>query len=158
MKKAGKKKRVSEFATEYTLANAAKKGDIVTKLSFLIMGLGNIVHKQVVKGLMFLGVEVLYIWFMVTSGFYNLSMLPSLGWREQEKVWNEQKSVYEYTAGDQSLLLLLYGLATIFITVCFIAAWKEAVTSSYKSEVLAKNGKHLNTFKEDCKSLLDQNL
>ena len=56
MKKAGKKKRVSEFATEYTLANAAKKGDIVTKLSFLIMGLGNIVHKQVVKGLMFLGV------------------------------------------------------------------------------------------------------
>ena len=41
MKKAGKKKRVSEFATEYTLANAAKKGDIVTKLSFLIMGLGN---------------------------------------------------------------------------------------------------------------------
>ena len=105
-KKAGKKKRVSEFATEYTLANAAKKGDIVTKLSFLIMGLGNIVHKQVVKGLMFLGVEVLYIWFMVTSGFYNLSMLPSLGWREQEKVWNEQKSVYEYTAGDQSLLLL----------------------------------------------------
>lgn len=158
VKKAGKKKRVSEFATEYTLANAAKKGDIVTKLSFLIMGLGNIVHKQVVKGLMFLGVEVLYIWFMVTSGFYNLSMLPSLGWREQEKVWNEQKSVYEYTAGDQSLLLLLYGLATIFITVCFIAAWKEAVTSSYKSEVLAKSGKHLNTFKEDCKSLLDQNL
>lgn len=64
MKKAGKKKRVSEFATEYTLANAAKKGDIVTKLSFLIMGLGNIVHKQVVKGLMFLGVEVLYIWFL----------------------------------------------------------------------------------------------
>ena len=30
--------------------------------------------------------------------------------------------------------------------------------SSYKSEVLAKSGKHLNTFKEDCKSLLDQNL
>ena len=36
--------------------------------------------------------------------------------------------------------------------------WREAVKSSYKSEVLAKSGKHLNTFKEDFKSLFDQNL
>lgn len=158
MKQAGKKKKVKEFATEYTLANAIKKGDVFTRLSLIIMGFGNIVHKQILKGLMFLGVEVAYIWFMITSGFYNLSMLPSLGWREQEKVWNEKKSVYEYTAGDQSLLLLLYGIATIFITVCFIVVWKEAVTSSYKSQVLAKEGKNLNTFKEDCKSLLNQNL
>ena len=103
MKQAGKKKKVKEFATEYTLANAIKKGDVFTRLSLIIMGFGNIVHKQILKGLMFLGVEVAYIWFMITSGFYNLSMLPSLGWREQEKVWNEKKSVYEYTAGDPGL-------------------------------------------------------
>ena len=40
----------------------------------------------------------------------------------------------------------------------FIVVWREAVKSSYKSEVLAKSGKHLNTFKEDFKSLFDQNL
>lgn len=49
-------------------------------------------------------------------------------------------------------------MATIFITVAFIVVWKQAVESSYKSEVLAKNGKHLKTFKEDFKSLFDQNL
>ena len=85
-------------------------------------------------------------------------MLASLGWREQEKVWNEKKSIYEYTAGDQSSLILLYGVATVYITAMFIIVWRESVKSSYKSEVLAKSGKHLNNFKEDCKSLLDQNL
>ena len=63
-----------------------------------------------------------------------------------------------YTAGDQSSLILLYGVATIYITLMFIVVWREAVKSSYKSEVLAKSGKHLNTFKEDFKSLFDQNL
>lgn len=158
MKKADKKKRMKQFQNEYSLGKALKEGNIVTKISMLIMGFGNIAHKQIGKGLMFFGAECLYIWFMVTSGIYSVSMLPSLGWREQEKVWNEKKSIYEYVAGDQSLILLLYGVATIFITVAFIVVWKQAVESSYKSEVLAKNGKHLKTFKEDFKSLFDQNL
>lgn len=147
-----------EFATPYTVTNAVTKGDFITKLSMLIMGLGNIAHKQIGKGICFLLVEAAYIWFMIKSGIYNLSMLPSLGWREQEKVWNEKKSIYEYTAGDQSLLLLLYGICTVFITLAFILVWRESVKSSYQAEVLAKNGKHLKTFKEDIKSLFNQNL
>ena len=156
MIQAGKRKK--EFADPYTVTGAVTKGNIITKLSLLIMGLGNIAHRQIAKGLMFLVVEIGYIWFMIQSGIYNLSMFPSLGWREQEKVWNEKKSIYEYTAGDQSSLILLYGVATIYITLMFIVVWREAVKSSYKSEVLAKSGKHLNTFKEDFKSLFDQNL
>ena len=156
MKKAGKK--INEFPTPYTVTNALTKGNIITKISMLIMGLGNIAHRQIGKGIMFLAVEAAYILFMIQSGIYNLSMLPSLGWREQEKVWNEKKSIYEYTAGDQSSLILLYGVATIYITVMFIVVWREAVKSSYKSEVLAKQGRHLNTFGEDIKSLFDQNL
>lgn len=158
MKVAVKKKRRKEFQNEYSLVQAIKNGNRITKLSALIMGLGNFAHKQVGKGLVFLGVEVAYLWFMIQSGFYNLSMLPSLGWREQEKIWNEKKSVYEYTAGDQSLILLLYGVATIFISVAFFMVWKSAIQSSYQSQVLAKQGKHLKTFEEDVKSLFNQNL
>ncbi len=157
MKKTGTGKG-KEFSTPYTVANAVSKGNVITKISMLVLGAGNFAHKQIGKGLMFLAIEVAYIWFMVKSGIYNLSMLPSLGWREQEKVWNEKKSIYEYTAGDQSLILLLYGIATIFITVAFIMVWVGAVRSAYKAEVLAKEGRHLNTFKEDIKSLFDQNL
>ena len=55
--------------------------------------------------------------FMVNAGAYYLSMLPSLGWRKQEEVFNEQKQIYEYVQGDNSVLLLLYGVATIAITL-----------------------------------------
>lgn len=157
MKKTGSGKK-KEFANPYTVTKAVTKGNIITKLSMLVMGLGNIAHKQIGKGIAFLAVEAAYIWFMATSGIYNLSMLPSLGWRAQEKVWNEKKSIYEYVAGDQSLLLLLYGIATIFVTLAFIMVWRGAVKSSYEAEVLAKEGRHLNTFKEDIKSLFNQNL
>ena len=158
MKTANKNKKVRQFQNDYSLGKAIKNGNIVTRLTILFMGLGNIVHKQIGKGILFLCVECAYIWFMIKSGIYNLSMLPSLGWRVQEKVWNEKKSIYEYTAGDQSLILLLYGVATLFITVAFLVMWKASVESSYKSEVLSKEGKHLETFKEDIKSLFDQNL
>lgn len=48
MKKAGMKKgKNKEFSTPYTVTNAVAKGNIITKLSLLIMGLGNIAHKQI---------------------------------------------------------------------------------------------------------------
>ena len=54
MKKAAtKKKKAKEFQTPYTVTGALVKGNAITKLSMLIMGLGNIAHKQIVKGLMF---------------------------------------------------------------------------------------------------------
>lgn len=93
MKKADKKKRMKQFQNEYSLGKALKEGNIVTKISMLIMGFGNIAHKQIGKGLMFFGAECLYIWFMVTSGIYSVSMLPSLGWREQEK-YGTRKRVF----------------------------------------------------------------
>ena len=75
----------SEFSKEYTVTKALKHGDLFTKLSCLILGLGNIVRKQFIKGLMFLGVEALYIWFMITYGIDCLKALPGLGEVEQIK-------------------------------------------------------------------------
>ena len=42
-------------------------GSIWTKLSHLIMGLGNIARGQIVKGVLFLGLQILFITFMVVS-------------------------------------------------------------------------------------------
>ena len=153
-----KKKSGKEFQSPYTVTKAVTKGNVITKLSILIMGLGNMCHKQLAKGLLFLTIEIGYIVFMLQSGIHSLAMFPSLGTQAQVEVWNEKKGVYEYAAGDNSLLLLLYGVATIFLTILFIIAWREAVKSSYKSELLSKEGKHLNTFNEDIKSLFNQNL
>ena len=158
MKGEKKPKKVSDFATPYTVTNAITKGGLFTKLTMLVMGLGNIAHKQIIKGLLFLAIEVAYIFFMATNGVYYLSMLPSLGDREQQEIFNETKQIYEYIPGDRSVLLLLYGVATIFITLAFFFMWRESLKSAYRAECLAKQGRHVNSFGQDCGSLLDKNL
>lgn len=40
------KKRVNEFPTDYTCMKAVREGGVETRLSMLLMGFGNIVHKQ----------------------------------------------------------------------------------------------------------------
>ena len=63
----GANKKKSDFATPYTVSNALTKGGAAVKLSALIMGLGNIAHKQIIKGLIFLAIEIGYIMFIVVS-------------------------------------------------------------------------------------------
>lgn len=152
------KKRVNEFPTPYTVGKAVKEGGAATKLSMLVMGAGNIAHKQLVKGLLYLLIEIAFIAFMVMGGIHNIAMLPSLGDTAQEEVWNEAKGIYEYVAGDNSLLILLYGVATLFLCIGFILLWCSSLKSAYKAECLAKDGKHVNSFADDLRDLFDKNL
>lgn len=141
-----------------TCLEALRRGGPETRASALVMGLGNIVHGQVIKGIIFLAVEIAYIAFMVLSGFHNLHMLGSLGTVEQQEVWNEELQVYLYTKGDQSILLLLYGVATILLTLVVFWIWRGTLKSAYNVEMRSKSGRHVNTFPEDLKGLLDENI
>ena len=152
------KKKAKQFDEPYKVSKAITKGNAATKLSMIIMGFGNIAHKQVIKGLLFLAMEAAYIWFMVTSGITNLEHFITLGGNAQEEVWNEAKGIYEYTAGDMTLLFLLYGVATVFLTGLFIVTWRANMKSAYEAECRTKEGKHVNSFREDFKKLFDQKL
>ncbi|WP_417297722.1 carbohydrate ABC transporter permease [Eisenbergiella porci] len=152
------KKRVNEFPTDYTCMKAVREGGVETRLSMLLMGFGNIVHKQFLKGLLFLAAEAAYLVFMAVSGIGFVRMLGSLGTVPQQEIWDEASQVYLYTKGDQSVLILLYGVATLLLTALMICAWRGALRSAYKAECLAKEGKHINTFREDLKTLLHENL
>lgn len=57
----------------------------------IFLGLGNLAHKQIVKGILFLAVEIAYLLFMIEGGINNLYHLITLGGRAQEEVWNEAK-------------------------------------------------------------------
>ena len=124
----------------------------------VLMGFGNIMHKQKIKGLIYLAVEVAYVVFMVLNGIRFLSMLGTLGTVEQKEVWDEVNQIYTYTKGDQSVLILLYGVATILVTILMIWAWRGALKSAYKAECLDRGGRHVNSFAEDVKALLHENL
>ena len=134
------------------------KDKLIQRLSYIVCGLANIVHGQVIKGLIFLSIEISYILFMVTSGARNLAQLLTLGENLQGMTFNEAIGIYEMTAGDNSMLILLYGVVTIVITAAFIAAWAFSISSGKAAIKNANEKKHINNFIEDVRSLGNKNI
>jgi len=140
------------------LANAFLHGDLFTRLSALLMGVGIIGHGQIVKGILIFVLEIAFIIYMIGPGAANLSMLPSLGTVESGEVWNEAKQVYEYTEGDNSQIILLAGVITCFVIAAFIVLWVLQMRHSYRLQVEKEEGRHVPTLVEDVRSLFDKNL
>ncbi len=141
-----------------SIGSAFKNGSSIVKLSCLIAGLGNFYYRQLGKGLIFLLTELLYVFYMLSFGIDSIANLITLGTLEQQEVWSESKGIYEYIAGDNSMLCLLYGVVTIFITIGFLGVLIASVKSAYYSELLLGNGKSVNTFIQDLKSLKDEKI
>ena len=87
-----------------------RDGDSLTKASFFVMGAGNLFRGQIAKGLMYLVLQISFIFYFIVDGIDNLIGLYTLGTREQTKVYNEAKGIYEFVQGDNSMLLLLTGV------------------------------------------------
>lgn len=134
------------------------KDRLITALSVIFMGAGNIISGQIIKGLIFLAIEIAYIVFMFQKGLYNLGMMKTLGTSTQGMSFNEAIGIYEVTRGDNSMLLLLYGVITIVITAMFIAVWLFSVYSGKIARKHLIKGKKPNSFIEDVKSLANENV
>ena len=141
-----------------TVLKAITLGDLQTKLSIPFMGLGIFLKGLKIKGCLIFLLEVAFFLYMATSGIHALSMLPSLGEEAQGKVWNEAKQIFEYSAGDNSQLILLFGVVALFVIAGFILLWVLQIKHAYKLQLKKENNEHINSFKEDLKSLLDGNL
>lgn len=150
-----KKSKVNDLYTEYTVQNAIKKGDIFTRLSMIILGAGNFARKEFIKGILFLLSEFTFIGIMVSEGFHALYMMISLGEKVTGEVFNEKTQVYEYAMGDNSMLILLYGVITFFAIFGFIIIWRAGVKSAYKAQVKKEQSKHIPTFLEEMKTYSD---
>ena len=141
-----------------TVGKALARGDLYTKLSAVLMGAGMLFHRQRVKGVLVFLFEILFWFYMVTKGFHNLSMLPSLGTEAQGKVWNEAKQIYEYTTGDNSQQILLAGVVTCFVIAAIIALWILQMIHSYKLQRMIEKGIEVPDLKQDIKNLFNGNL
>lgn len=134
------------------------QGDIFSKLSFIICGLSNIVRGQVVKGLLYLAIEVAYIFYMIQAGIGYLSKLPTLGTEQQGMVFNEATGIYEISQGDNSMLILLYGVITIVVTAVFIGAWITSIFSGEKARQYKLAGRPVPKFFDDVASLFNSSI
>ena len=130
-------------------------GDWKTKLSFLVMGFGNLAHGQILRGVMFLLFEVVFIFYMVTTGGYWLSKLDNLGDKGPESVYNAVLDTNTTVFNDNSFKILLYGVLTIFFIIAFIYTWRANVKQNKLINQILKSGKKLKSGKDDLKSLVD---
>ncbi len=147
------KKKSFRFPNVFkAIGNFFKKfavGSWKTKLSYLIMGFGCFAHKQIVRGCVFLLVEVAFIKYMISKGMYYLSMLPTLGINERGQVWDEVNEIYVYTQGDNSMLLLLFGVMTIIFILAFLVVYALNVNNAFRNDELVRAGKEVPKFKDD---------
>lgn len=128
-----------------------KEGDWKTKVSFLIMGFGSLMRKYYLRGIAFLAIEVLYIWYMVAFGAGYLAKFSTLGTVETHMDSATFLTVY----GDNSFLILLWGLLTIILTFFFVLIWFMNVRENRNEEQCLKEGKKVPSVKEDLYQLLD---
>lgn len=130
-----------------------KEGDWRIKLSFLIMGLAHMLNGQVVKGIMYLVVEVMFVLFMVFFGGTYIGHLFSgkIGSVEQGEVWNDEKGIYEYTDGDNSTLILLFIVVTLAVIGFFIVIWRSNISSARELYARRELGMSYNKFMDDVK-------
>ncbi|MBS4456613.1 sugar ABC transporter permease [Tuanshanicoccus lijuaniae] len=146
------------MSNKTSLIRVLANGDGWTRLSALIMGIGHIKRHQVAKGIGILFLQLTFIYFMLTTGINNLRALPALGESEQVKVWNEAKQIYEYQAGDNSLIILLMGVVTLFIIVAIIGLWIAQLKHAYRLQLRQQAGKPINNLREDINSLFNEKL
>lgn len=144
-----RKKRLSEIFLQ---------GDIFTKLSFVIFGLSNMVRGQIVKGLLYLVIEIAYIVAMVQTGFGCLVNLVTLGTNKQGMVFNEEIGIYEMSQGDNSMLILLYGVVTCVLTAAFICVWLVSIYSGEKARQFKVANKKVPGVLDDIKSLFNMDI
>lgn len=125
------------------------QGDLKTRTSFFIMGFGSIARGQVIRGLLFFLFQVIFVLYMVFFGGYYLSKLDTLGTVETTR--KGRVTVY----GDNSFLILLYGILTVFFILAFLYTWRVNVKQNKIGQKLQEKGKKPKTAKDDLAALAD---
>ena len=130
-------------------------GDWKTKVSYLVMGFGCLARGQILRGLLFLLFEIVFIGYMILSGGYWLSMLPSLGKVGPTESYDEVFDTFVTTYNDNSFKILLYSVLTIFFIIAFIYTWRVNIKQNKTAEKILVSGKKLRSGKDDLHSMVD---
>lgn len=135
--------------------DAAKNGDWKTRMSFAVMGFGQLARGQILRGLLYLIFEIVFILYLALFGWKYLVKLGSLGEVAMVEVENEITGVVEYQYFDNSLLILLYSIISIFFIIAFVYVWYYNVKGNKASQDIVETFGKLPTAKDDIKAYAD---
>ena len=139
--------------------NIMKKGNWKTRMSFLIMGFGCFAHGQILRGVMYLILQVGFIVFMIlpTGGAYYLGKFDTLGDTLGEPILNEGGIQIGTTKGDDSLIILLFGVATILIILVVVALYVKQLRNAFNNQEKAELGFPIEGTRDDIRQMLNKN-
>ena len=95
----------------YDIFDTYRKGDWKTRLSYTVMGFGSCARGQWLRGILFFVFQTVFNVYLFCFGGSYVAKLATLGTVETQKVG--RKTVY----GDNSFLIMLYGVLTIFLII-----------------------------------------
>ena len=133
----------------YDIFDTYRKGDWKTRVSYTVMGFGSCARGQWLRGILFFLFQVVFNLYIFLFGGSYLAKLVTLGTVETHK--EGRKTVY----GDNSFLIMLYGVLTIFFIIAFLYTWRVNVKQNKISQQILASGKKLKTAKQDMADMLD---
>ena len=137
------------YGQQMTFRELFKEGDVATKLSFVVMGAANLANKQYLKGLIFLFSQIAFFYWLIRNGLRALAMLATLGTQEQGLVFDERLGIEVLQEGDNSMLLLLFGIAAIVICVLLVGLYIINLKSARHIHELKQAGKKIPSTMDD---------
>ena len=142
----------------YRLWTALARGDALTRASALVMGLGNIARRQYTKGVIFLASEVAFVVLLVVNGIPSLAGLGRLGPVTKGGQQWDANGKFVNVNPTNSVQVLLYGVAWVFLAVAFVLVWAAAVKSAYRAQVLVREKGGAPSIASDVRDLVDRRL
>ena len=105
------------------------------KASMCVMGTGQIMQKQWIKGMIYLSCFIAYIVYMVFVGVTDIKGFFTLGTVKSD-AWLGIK-------GDDSIMMMLKGILAFIITAFFIGLHKSNINDIRSSYKKLENGEKL---------------
>ena len=129
-------------------------GDIFTKLSFFVWGLGYIGHGQLMKALLVTFVQGFALYFLAFFGVPNLAKFGTLGTVKMEMVFDVATMKNVVNDYDNSFEILLMSMIAFIVIAALIAAAMMVVSSNYQLQKIREAGKKTNNFVQETDFLL----
>ena len=117
------------------------------KLSFVVMGLGQLCYGQIVKGLLYLISFLGLLWYFIDRGFQDIAGFFTLG-TQQENLWLG-------IVGDNSMQMLILGLFAIFILIFFLVLHISNVRDVLYTARQVAAGNRPHTFRQSLATMAD---
>lgn len=110
-------------------AHQFKYNDRNGRLSFGIFGFSALANKQYTFGIMYLVFQIGYILLFILFGAKSIWMLSSLGLEGPHEDPDEEFA--ELIMGDNSIMILIYGLLWVLSIFLFIYIWNRSIQNGY---------------------------